>query len=156
MIKKRRLPPLFFVTIVTKQNFYVKINKNGSEYTMKRSIFVFVALVLFVSSLVSCGAPEDVEDTGERISGTYVWSVDIGISMESTWIFEEDSNTVTNRRYNGLDYVEESYTYVIGIRDGVKVIKLSAIENSARHEYEFDYGRGYVIIEGERYETPKE
>ena len=106
-----------------------------------------------IFAFFSC-APVNIEDTGERISGTYVWSISIGVSMESTWSFDED--TVTNRFYNGLDYVEQTYTYVIGIDNGVKVIRLTPIDGYGVIEYEFDYGTGYVMIQGERYETPEE
>lgn len=123
---------------------------------MKKSIFGIFVLVLIILSLASCGTPANVDDTGERIKGTYVWSVNVGVTMESSWIFDEETNTVTNEYYNGLDYVEETYSYVIGIKDGVKVIKLKSVEGYSQYEYEFEYGRGYVMIEGERYETPEE
>ena len=123
---------------------------------MKKSIISVLALIVLICVFVSCGTPQNVDDTGERVTGTYVWSLNIGISMESTWIFDEDSNTVTNRYYNGLDYVEEAYSYGIGIKDGIKVIKLKRVEGYSQLEYDFDYGRGYVMIAGELYETPAE
>ena len=123
---------------------------------MKKSIISVLALIVLICVFVSCGTPQNVDDTGERVAGTYVWSISIGVSMESTWIFDEDSNTVTNRYYNGLDYVDETYSYVVAIKDGVKVIKLKSVEGYSSLEYEFDYGRGYVMIAGERYETPGE
>ena len=123
---------------------------------MKRRILVLFILVFTIFTLVACGTPQNVDDTGEHVSGTYVWSINIGVSMESSWIFDEETNTGTNRYHNGLDYVEESYNYVIAIKDGVKVIKLRSEEGITHLEYEFDYGRGYVMIAGERYETPKD
>lgn len=120
---------------------------------MKRiaSFIAIAALALVALSLMSCQPPVNVDDTGETVEGTYVWSVDIGISMESSYTF--DRKTVTNRYNNGLDYVEDTYEYVIGIKDGVKVIKLTNVDTGARYEYEFDYGTGYVMIQGERYEV---
>lgn len=121
---------------------------------MKRRLFGVFVLVFIVFLMCSCHEPVNVEDTGETVSGTYVWSINIGVTMESAWIFE--GNSVTNRYYNGLDYVEESYTYVIGIKNDVKVIKLYTTGNIPLAEYEFDYGDGYVMIAGERYETPED
>lgn len=121
---------------------------------MKRRLFGVFILVFIVFLMCSCHEPVNVEDTGETVSGTYVWSINIGVTMESAWIFE--GNSVTNRYYNGLDYVEESYTYVIGIKNDVKVIKLYTTGNIPFAEYEFDYGDGYVMIAGERYETPED
>ncbi len=120
---------------------------------MKRiaSFIAIAALALVALSLMSCQPPVNVDDTGETVEGTYVWSVDIGISMESSYTF--DRKTVMNRYNNGLDYVEDTYEYVIGIKDGVKVIKLTNVDTGARYEYEFDYGTGYVMIQGERYEV---
>ena len=123
---------------------------------MKRRILILFVLVTMIFSLVACGTPQNVYDTGEHVSGTYGWSINTGVSVESSWIFDEEKNTVTNRYYNGLDYVEVTYDYVIGIEDGVKVIRLKGEEGFTGPEYEFDYGRGYVIIAGERYETPND
>ncbi len=121
---------------------------------MKRRVLTFLTLVFLIFALASCGEPVNIDDTGETVSGKYVWSISIGVSMESSWTF--DGNTVTNRYYNGLDYVEETYNYVIGIKNNVKVIKLFSTEGFASYEYEFDYGNGYVMIAGERYEIEEE
>ena len=121
---------------------------------MKRKVLTFLTLIFIVFALASCGQPQNVEDTGETVEGTYVWSVSIGVSLESSWTFED--RTVTNRYYNGLDYVEDTYNYVIGLDNGVKVIRLTSIEGFVSYEYEFEYGNGYVMIAGERYESPEE
>ena len=118
---------------------------------MKKALFLALCAIFTFFILVSC-APADVEDTGERVSGKYVWSISVGISMESSWTFEGSSVTVSY--HNGLDYVEQTYDYVIGIKDGVKVIKLYYPgDGFVSFEYDFEYGEGYVIIAGEFYEA---
>ena len=119
---------------------------------MKRilKLISIVASVIMITALVACGhEPVNVEDTGELISGKYVWTLGDG---SSSYTFDTEEKLVVN------EYLDNriEYSYVIAIENDEKIIRLTNLENGKVSEYLFYYGDGYVEISSERYELVEE
>lgn len=106
------------------------------------AVVVFVLLLAVVPILIQVISDngddqvKDNPDTGEVISGTY--SMELQNAGASEYIF--DGNKVTNV-YNG-NTIE--YTYVIAIENGVKVIKLTTVDDDGNQKtttHEFERGK---------------
>ena len=119
---------------------------------MKKLITTLTALAVLLVALTACFAPENVDDTGHRLTGKYQWSLGSYVGA-STYTF--DGDRVTNEYYTDEKQVIE-YTYVIAVEGGQQVIRLTDLSNGKTATYEFGYGSDYVEISGQRYDLVEE
>ena len=138
-------------------------SKNNNETTKNRldffknkqtlvitSVVIFVLLLAVIPIAIQLITDKDGEtnldnpDTGEIIAGTYSMELQNAGSSEYTF----DGNKVTNV-YNGTTI---EYTYVIAIENGVKVLKLTTVDEevgskTTTHEFETGkFGETPIII----------
>ena len=114
-----------------------------------KSLIILALTLAAVLSLTSCfGNKPDSPDTGERLTGTYEWSLGPNAGS-STYTF--DGDRVVNEYYVGGELVVLEYTYVISVEGGVETICLTDITTGRTAKYDFAKGNGYIEISGETY-----
>ena len=127
----------------------------GNKNTLIIAVIVIALIVAIVPiAIIGCSkddpASSDTQNTGEVLSGTY--AIEIANAGSSKYIFDGDK--VTNI-YNDTTV---EYTYVIAIEDGVRVIKLTTLDEDGEkktttHEfYEGSMGdRAFISINDSYY-----
>ena len=118
-----------------------------------KSLIILTVTALAVLSVSSCFAKPDTPDTGDRLSGTYEWTLGSSVGS-STYTF--NGNRVVNEYWYDSEQIVIEYTYVIAIDGGAEVIRLTDLSTGQTAEYDFAKGNGYIEISGQRYDLVEE